>query len=259
MSATQASLASVQAKIRRAQQHHAELTEAIRSWTTNAVFELQGGLDADGIYRLRFATAPQPPSDLALPLADMLVNLRAALDYLVWQLVLANGGSPTQSNMFPVVRKDSEWHREAKRRLAGVAERWVDVIDGLQPFRHHPEAPDHHWLGFLDRANNVNKHRLMAPVTLSQFVGMPSLHFSRTGQPRDVQLIGPKSPQIQEGALFLGIKVEPVDPGLRVTVEQDWVQVGISFNHGIDAPGPFPDLIGHAEAAITNFEAAFLS
>ena len=64
-------------------------------------------MEADGWYRVRWkqlAPIDPPLEQFALVFGDILYNLRASLDYIVWQLVEVNGATPTSSTSFPCVR-----------------------------------------------------------------------------------------------------------------------------------------------------------
>jgi len=220
-----------------------------------ARFELVASLDADGVYRVRFAQADTPPADLALPLGDMLGNLRAALDYLVWQLVLVNGGTPTTRSAFPVIRKAAAWPSVPVDRLAGVAADWVAVIEALQPYHSDSEAGS--VLDFLDQTNNINKHRMMAPVAISHFRAEPSVRLSGPAPGRTLQMHLPKRPRVEAGALLLGVELRPVDPGITLELHRDHVHLGIAFDHGIGGLTDFPDLVRFVSDVVDRFEPAF--
>ncbi len=99
----------------------------------------------------------------------MLYNLRASLDYIVWQLVLANNKIPDAGNTgFPCIRNSNAWKSAVGSQLKGVAKQWLDEIKKLQPFdpRYH-EDPTVHLLALLNEANNVSKHQLL-PATILQ-------------------------------------------------------------------------------------------
>ena len=65
----------------------------------------------------------------------MLYNLRASLDYIVWQLALMNGRSRTPATLyFPCTLRSKDWKSAAGNQLKGVDSRWVDEIRRLQPF-----------------------------------------------------------------------------------------------------------------------------
>jgi hypothetical protein len=83
-----ASLAGVYAKLDRARHHAAELRLLVARTLDPAGFTFIR--DVDGSPNrcvFRAGRVPQVDPELALVLGDFLTNMRAALDYLAWQLV----------------------------------------------------------------------------------------------------------------------------------------------------------------------------
>jgi len=95
-------------------------------------------------------------------------NLRSALDYLVWQLVLVEGNKPDRWNSFPIYSKTEDFEskvrfpKDPKRGpLHGIAldgEAWA-LIEGEQPY--HSRVPREHYLATLALLSNVDKHRAL--------------------------------------------------------------------------------------------------
>ena len=154
----------VHAKLERARLHAKNYNEAAQEIINRRPFELVGQVE-DGWFVMRWKQNGSHPdfTPLSLMFGDMLYNLRASLDYLIWQLILVNRATPGQSAAFPCVRKRDNWRSAVNSQLKGVGTQWIPEIKSLQPFNQDP--PEQHMLALLDQANNVNKHRLL-PVTL---------------------------------------------------------------------------------------------
>ena len=91
------------------------------------------------IYR---GVAPDIPIEWAIRSGEILYNLRSALDYLVWQLVLDNKDEPTRVTQFPILDKETEWVTpKTERNLKGVAEKHKRTIRFLQPFNPFLQLP----------------------------------------------------------------------------------------------------------------------
>ena len=163
-----AHLAGVRAKFKRARRHARDFDAAAQAIVNSRPFELMANLEDDGSCHIRWKQNGEAPdmTPLALIFSDMLYNLRAALDYIAWQLVLANGGQPGRHTSFPCVSDPAKWDDAVNISLRGIDRRWVDEIAKLQPFdASHIGAPEHHPFAILDEANNLCKHRLL-PATL---------------------------------------------------------------------------------------------
>ena len=99
-------------------------------------------------------------------IGDCLQNLRSSLDYLVWELVLAEGKEPGKHNSFPICPGptsdsfDKALERRGKRPscLEGIHVDAVTEIRKLQPYRWLNEwGMDLLWV--LNELTNFNKHR----------------------------------------------------------------------------------------------------
>ncbi|MFZ3214152.1 MAG: hypothetical protein WA188_21815 [Terriglobales bacterium] len=104
---------------------------------------------------------PKPHDGLPVVVGDFLFNVRCALDYVVWQLVLRGGGQPRRSNQFPISRT-AKLFEDAVRRgnLDGVPEKAQALIESLQPY-HGGNEP----LGTLAHFHNIDKHQELNLVT----------------------------------------------------------------------------------------------
>jgi hypothetical protein len=159
-----ADLRGARAKFQRARIHAESFDVVAQEIFNRRPFELVGDIE-DGWFVSRWKQNGDYPNfePLSLIFGDMLYNLRASLDYIVWQLVLVNGRKPDPGNTgFPCIRNAKDWKSAVGSQLRGVDKRWVYEIKQLQPFdpRHH-ENTVFHPLALLNDANNVSKHQLL--------------------------------------------------------------------------------------------------
>jgi hypothetical protein len=163
-----ADLSGVRAKLRRAHEHREAYYELFESYVDgdpySIIFEFE---PESGWHTFRWHVAAQPPlEELALIFGDILSNLRSALDYLVWQLVLTGGRKPGRQTAFPVVKREKDWAVQGGAALKGVPEEWAQVIESMQPFQRL-ERPDLHPLAILEHVNNLSKHRFLPAALLT--------------------------------------------------------------------------------------------
>lgn len=117
-----------------------------------------------------FFTKKPVPTRIPLLLGDALQNLRSALDYLVWELVISAGNKPGERNQFPVCSTRKSFKDACKgKRLDGLDVKAIYIIEGLQLY-YLLEAGiglEHSSLAILDQLVNFNKHRyiLATPLT----------------------------------------------------------------------------------------------
>lgn len=181
----------------------------------------------------------EPGPEFALIQGDFLSNLRASLDYLVWQLVLAAENTPTYRNAFPRVRGESDWGRARGDRLAGVDERWANEIKELQPY-NRTDRPERHLLAVLDHVNNINKHRVLQTTVATAMSWSPVIH-AQGGQGYRIEhwLDVP----IEDGLEFFRITFDPpvnelpfgpdTNPPLRISFSD-----GLDHSDGWNTPTP---------------------
>lgn len=116
-----------------------------------------------GRYSLRVRRHRSIPMELSLIVGDFSQNLRAALDHLVWQLVIVNGKRKPSGNYFPILDErpepGSREHKGWKRATKGLSGKMVAFIDACQPY-HRVESGVHVLTG-LRNLSNQDKHRVI--------------------------------------------------------------------------------------------------
>jgi hypothetical protein len=160
-----ASIQAVNSKFDWARHHfqlyHAEMTQYMQINPCKFVPKPNVTTDQDGRSWVMgtFECAIPIPEQLPLIVGDCLGNLRSTLDYLVWELVLANGKKPGINNAFPIAQTPDAYAKEINNgRLRGVCSAACAVIETLQPYHARNDA-DKSLLSVLNKFTNVNKHR----------------------------------------------------------------------------------------------------
>ena len=100
-------------------------------------------------------------------IGDIAQNLRSALDHVVWQLVLANGGTPKPGGggtQFPILAEETRHGSLAVRTVAGgVSPAALKIIEAAQPYStaadRYGSAP-----AIVRHISNTDKHREPAVV-----------------------------------------------------------------------------------------------
>ena len=119
------------------------------------VFRVEDDLQAgEKVYCVDFRTPI--PYDIPLIIGDVIHNLRSSLDHLAWQLVEANGGTPTKQTYFPIYSDAARFQAESVRKLHGMSAAVVKLIEAVQPY--HSAYQNLRALSDLD---NWDKHRLL--------------------------------------------------------------------------------------------------
>ena len=105
----------------------------------------------------------EPPVDWSVMVGEIAYNLRSSLDHLVWQLVIANGMTPSEDSQFPIYLCPRKYGKAAKGRLKGVSAVDCKRIRNLQPFVDQNDIGKYLW--FLNRICNIDKHRHLNLMT----------------------------------------------------------------------------------------------
>jgi hypothetical protein len=119
-----------------------------------------------------YATVNPLPARFGLIAGDYLQNLRSVFDYLVWQLILANGKTPHETNTaFPICKSEKSFNDAKDRRLNGVPEEAIKLIEKLQPYPdRNPGGNRPQTIYILDELTNENKHRQVLSATLATII-----------------------------------------------------------------------------------------
>jgi hypothetical protein len=133
----------------------------------NSRFEKNGEQWVSGTFGAREETIL---SVLALQAGDVISNLRSSLDYLVWELVLANKGTPTTTNAFPICDTVNSFGSELQKgRLSGTKPAVVSLVESMQPY-HTGQKCHETFFWVLHHLSNINKHRRILDVYIRSVI-----------------------------------------------------------------------------------------
>jgi hypothetical protein len=168
-------LAGVDLKVGRAKRKLADLDKCIKAAFAPDRYRISSEFDseiAEQVYSVHDLPAIDP--EWALEIAEVLYQLRSALDHLAWQLVELDGNSPNEQTQFPI--RDSPNDKNEKRLplqnlLPQVKNPDIlNLIDECQPY-NAGDGTDYPVqkarttpLWHLKALNNVDKHRLLLVV-----------------------------------------------------------------------------------------------
>lgn len=163
------------AKLKRAEAQLGKLRTEIdgvfprgKRWSVRAEAH-RGGLE----YRFRLVgDLPSIDPDWPLSTGEIMFNLRASLDYLVYELHQRRfrGDIPPEvesKTQFPIFEREGEFR---ERGIKWLSQRDQRALRNLQPYvaRHDQWRAVRYWLGRLNALHNVDKHRQLHLVAASQ-------------------------------------------------------------------------------------------
>jgi len=149
-------------RVARAEKHVADLKARIRKAETNlslVKFKRKGGR-TDFVLPKNFAPFRRPAL-LSILVGEVIYNLRAALDYLVYELAFLGSGQTQDMTQFPIERRKKDFMRYENGpglgcgRLKGVHPRHIALIKTVQP------CYGCQWTGTLNTISNSDKHKLL--------------------------------------------------------------------------------------------------
>ena len=109
----------------------------------------------------RFQVGEEPPLRFGVILGDCVHNLRSALDHIIWQVTLLDGGTPDDATQYPIASKsEGQFERMAERRIAGLNARHRAMVKQTQPY-HRGDQASAHPLAMLADLSNTDKHRVV--------------------------------------------------------------------------------------------------
>ncbi len=103
---------------------------------------------------------PELPLDFtfSILIGEIIYNLRAALDYLIFELAALDSGCVIEGTQFPI-ESNKKGFKSCVRRgwLEGLNATHIALIEGLQPYRGNA------WAAALKNLSNPDKHRALTP------------------------------------------------------------------------------------------------
>ena len=93
------------------------------------------------------------PEEISIVVGEICYNLRAALDYLVYELARLDSGCIQNGTQFPIEYKKKHFDRNSPQKLKGLNPSHVTAIELLQPYRGCD------WTATLKEISNPDKHR----------------------------------------------------------------------------------------------------
>jgi hypothetical protein len=225
-----ASLAPVRQKIEWAKAHLKTLDTETRRYLDSEMCELVFERNPNAkIHAQRLNILIPIPENIPLIIGDCIHNLRCALDYLVWQLVLAAGNEPEDCNQFPICTTADLFEKATIKRgkrnsLKGVSPEAAAEIEAVQPYIACKGGETRSTLYFLHHLSNADKHRRIL-VTVPRGAGWNTV-FDESGS----EIHGFPTPRYDGTESRLGIL--PFTPTQKVQVQTSFVPF-IAFDEGL--------------------------
>ena len=128
-------LDGVRLKLDRRREHYEEIVSLIKVFAQTNPFNLVAEIDGQNGEKIWLVDGQPsaPPLRMSVLVGDCLINYRAALDHLAWQLVLVNGEETTKRTMFPISDDADRYRTSGIPRLRGISSAAVEKIESYEP------------------------------------------------------------------------------------------------------------------------------
>jgi hypothetical protein len=184
---------------------------------------------------------------LSVVVGDVIHNLRSALDHLAWQLVLLDGGQPTDSTQFPIYASATNAKGNPRNVTIqpGIHDQHIiDALIKVQPFTEakygHDPASDPLWI--IHRLNIIDKHRLLVTIAHTIDHDLPAWWGSNEGDPTPRYTIHTGPLHDGDAVMTFDFGEVPLPQGFHAEVkvvmsiwepEASWVS-GLAVDNGLD-------------------------
>jgi hypothetical protein len=173
---------------------------------------------------------------------EALHALRSILDHLIWHLIEINGGTPTPGvSGFPICDTLKSYNTEKTRKVDGSGKFVLGIIDRALPYK-----AGNTYLWVLNKLNNIDKHRLLIALAVSNVMGGLSpyqrvaitLKRIEAGLPVPANLVEP-DPIVENPR---AVRLKAGDELITVPAAYAQKDIGFVFDVAIYEPGVIEDV-----------------
>ena len=145
------------ARVNRAAEHIAELKRTVDIFQQAYHDAVASQFDSDLPDQPDLGPKSVPaPEQIGILVGEICYNLRASLDYLVYELAILDSGVVQDDTQFPIYDKEDEiqdFNKRTSKTLKGINPRHRALIEALQPYKNCK------WTATLREISNPDKHR----------------------------------------------------------------------------------------------------
>lgn len=209
----------------RADRHLAEARGLIQKFGKSCVNHIVADNDTDPNPSIILRTTPDLPPFLPIVVSDVIHNLRAALDYVVFELAFHDSGRVQDGTQFLI--EDFKIHPtdprlgfdgKRRQRLKGLSPKHVGMIEALQPYK----GVD--WTKTLRNISNPDKHRKLTALSDSGYYTMT--HVGQTRLETKPLVIKPDDWEVDASYAIYIAPPNLNEPSLMPTLDNVYAGVG---------------------------------
>lgn len=259
----------IRAKVTRAKQHIQDFQLGLISFQGSRPYRIGLKEDASTGKRTYYvAELREVPLELTAIAADVLQNLRSALDHIAYQLVLDSraGTEPDWLVYYPITPTASDYPSRRTGTIKSIRQDAIDAIDATEPYK----GGKGHGLWQLNALNKVDKHQLLiAAASFHQAVDLSGF-FKRglreLGNDRAAQIVPGIFLPVADKLLGLKVGDELYSEPLSLKKPEVDEHPNFAFGVSINAPGivecepaikTLQDLTNLIDGVVASFEQFF--
>jgi hypothetical protein len=162
-------------RVERAAKHLVELEGEIAFFRQVYLHAIGVKFDPDPPYKISPSVSKNfthPSNLIGIIIGEICYNLRAALDYLVYELAILDSGSVQDRTQFTIEETPKKFRGQINRQLIGLNPVHIAAIERLQPYNGC------YWTKLIAEISNPDKHRQITAT------GTPKMLTLNSGGPR---------------------------------------------------------------------------
>lgn len=166
-------------KVKRAKQHINNANSLIKRFINLNPYEFIVEENSDGGEDLIIRLTESLPQFLPAIIGDAVHNLASALDHVMWELLLSQGGVPNKYLNFPH-SSSADGYKSVRNRMIGFGfkEKTADILQGLDVY----PGGKNELLWKLIQTDITDKHSVMLPTVGAANLGTVSATFQNGTQ-----------------------------------------------------------------------------
>ena len=155
-------LADALARIDQAKENHSSLAREMNAFLYQHVKGMVKGLDRESggfVLQLRHPKESNVTGTPRVLVAQIVENLRTALDYMIFELSVLNEPNLNERvTQFVIADSESDFERQAKRRLRHLTDEQKSFVEQVQPYHGNG------MLALLGKLAGLGKHRRLLSI-----------------------------------------------------------------------------------------------
>ena len=161
------------ARLHRAGEHLADLELREKALAHSEIEKIVAKTDLNTVKDfVLYDPAAELPQSLSILIGEIIYNLRAVLDYLIFDLALLDTGTAQSGTQFPIDDTPDNFAGHRARFLKGLSVEHIARIEALQPYNGN------YFTAMIRDISNPDKHRKLTLIGSNGVYGVKTIRTS---------------------------------------------------------------------------------